>query len=835
MIYFCSQQNRRALVLASHTLNGIDYLEVVGSSPCGKQLALTLLKDARSLTSAKALTSANFVIAPADGSAAAIPVVQVIPATSDSPFVLLLNLSASGDFSPYTLTLVAGAGRTDPPPGFDPQLASVNFSFKAGCPSPADCEPDNCCPRPQAAPPDINYLAKDYDGFRQTMLDRLSALIPTWTETHAADMGVTLVETLAYAADHLSYQQDAVSTEAYIGTARSRISLRRHAKLVDYQIGEGSNARSLVYVETTADNIALPAGTLFYVRVPGLPAVAKAGDPVAQQLAKTGNPVFSSLQPATLFTEQNSMDFYTWGDANCCLAPGATSATLVGNLTSLKPGDVLVFEEVAGPDTGNAADANPTHRAAVVLTGVRIADDEGNALADPLILDPITQKPQLITAITWATEDALVAPICLSSTTEAAEGSKSVFNVSVARGNIVPADQGVWIQGESLGTVPAAGPSPIASGGCSCGSDLTAPPAPLPRFYPELASTALTFAVAFTGVTSANDFLHPDSSTAAAQITVNSDDGFAWTPLPDLLSSDDTKHVFVTEIENTGSVFLRFGDGQYGAPADAGVAFSATYRVGNGSIGNIGRDTIAHIVVPQSFLPALTTFRSTRNPLAAAGGVDPESMQHIAQYAPFSYETQERCVTEADYGAAAASVATIREARGTLRWTGSWYTAFVSIDPVKTVTAQLVSDTTTRLNNLRMMGTDIAVEGAVIVGLAITMEICVDPDHFQGDVYDALMKVFVTGNQCNGQPGLLNAANFSFGETVYASPLIAAAQVVEGVLSATLTQFAPMNDPAADGSAQGYLTMGRLQIPRCDNDPNYLNHGTFQLVMDGGK
>ena len=134
-----------------------------------------------------------------------------------------------------------------------------------------------------------------------------------------------------------------------------------------------------------------------------------------------------------------------------------------------------------------------------------------------------------------------------------------------------------------------------------------------------------------------------------------------------------------------------------------------------------------------------------------------------------------------------------------------------------------------------MMGTSIAVEGAVIVGLAITLEICVDSAHFQGDVYDALMQVFVTGNQCNGQSGLLNASNFSFGETVYASPLIAAAQAVEGVLSATLTQFAPMNDPSADGTAQGYLTMGRLQIPHCDNDPNHLNYGIFQLVMDGGK
>ena len=51
MIYFCSQKNRRALVLQHPTLNGIDYLEVSRTSGgCGKRLFITMLKDARGLT-----------------------------------------------------------------------------------------------------------------------------------------------------------------------------------------------------------------------------------------------------------------------------------------------------------------------------------------------------------------------------------------------------------------------------------------------------------------------------------------------------------------------------------------------------------------------------------------------------------------------------------------------------------------------------------------------------------------------------------------------------------------------------------------------------------------
>jgi hypothetical protein len=819
MIYFCSQKKRRALVLQSPDLNGIDYLEVTGDSVCGKKLSVTLLKDARTLV----LTPDNVTVTGGEP----VEVSSVLAGTNDDPFVLTVNLKETGDFSTYTLALVAGPGITDPPDGFDPQLSSVGFSFKAGCPTPADCVQDNCCPAISDLPPDINYLARDFEGFRQVMLDRLASLSPSWKETHVPDLGVAVVETLAYAADHLSYQQDAASTEAYLGTARSRISLRRHAHLVDYQIDEGCNARTWMCFTVNADNVEVPCETLFYVRVPGLPLVAKSGDPVEQSLAKAGQPVFAVMQKMTAFVEQNKMQFYTWGDADCCLAAGATEATLDGNFLSLKVGDVLVFQEIVGPKTGDTDDADPSHRWAVRLTGVSTTDYKQRTLADP-----ITKKP--VTRITWGKDDALPFPLCLSSTVNLNGNSVLVAGVSVAVGNVVPADHGIWTKNEPMGEVPPAPPDPAASVGCTCGSQSSVA-ASRPRFYPELVNSPLTFRVSFDDSLSASAFLSPYATDARPQIKVRSDDGGNWQAERDLLSSDDLERVFVPEIEHEGSVFLRFGDGQYGMSPKTGVSFFATYRVGSGSIGNVGRDTLTHVVLPPGFSHPLNSISSVTNPLAAAGGIDPENMEHIRQYAPFAYTKQLRCVTEADYDEQAATINGVREARGTLRWTGSWHTAFVSIDPATSLTPKLESDVTQDLNLLRMMGTDLAVEGAVLVGLRIEMQICVDPQHFQGSIFSALMKVFLTGNQCSGQTGLLNASNFSFGQTVYASPLVAAAQEVEGVLSAVLTVFTRMDDPSIDGVSQGFLTMGRLEIPRCDNDPNHLDHGTFVLHLDGGK
>ena len=107
-------------------------------------------------------------------------------------------------------------------------------------------------------PPEINYLAKDYAGFRRLLLDHLSLWLPDWNEEHPADLGHALVEVLAYAADHLSYYQDAVATEAYLGTARLRRSVKRHVRLLDYAWHEGCNARVWVQVQVEGGKTVLP-------------------------------------------------------------------------------------------------------------------------------------------------------------------------------------------------------------------------------------------------------------------------------------------------------------------------------------------------------------------------------------------------------------------------------------------------------------------------------------------------------------------------------------------------------------------------------------------------
>ena len=821
MIYFCAQRNRRTRVLAMPPLNGIDYLEIADAAE-QTVLLLTLLRDPTPL----GLGPAHVEIFGGE-SVTGIRVVAVEPMPGAAN-TLRIRVERAGDFSTYTLLLRANDTTDEPPPGVDPALARIDFSFKAGCPTTSDCQPVACCPTPAPDEPDINYLAKDYPGFVQVMLDRMAVLAPDWMERHAADLGVAVVEVLAYVADHLSYRQDAVATEAYLGTARSRISLHRHARLVDYRVDEGENARAWVQFRVDAEGVTLQAGTLVLPRVAGLPPRLDPNGAAAQQLLKEGGVVFATLADATLSAALNEITLHTWSDEACCLPLGSTAATLAGHLDSLAPGSVLLFEEVLGPLTGVPEDADRTHRCAVRLTRVHHTDRFGDNLTDPVTGESVTD-------IEWDAADALPFALCISAVTDKEHGARLLHGVSAVRGNMVPADHGKWPglnEWEALGTVPQPPPAPAGGAGGDCCTMAGQVVPPLPMFFPGLKRAPPTFARPFDAAAPASALggaAAPGATPPAPQIEVRDDHDNPWNPEQDLLGLDELQRGFVVEIERDGTSYLRFGDGQYGAAPAPGESFCARYRVGNGTAGNLGAETLGHVLTTE------TRISGVRNPLPAAGGRDPDTMETIRQLAPWRFRTQLRAVTEADYGDAAMRDPAVRAARGTLRWTGSWRTAFVALDPAPRAPAPaaLAATTMARMDLLRMGGVDLATEPAAIVGLRVALSVCAKPHYARNEVEAALRRVFTAGLTCDGTLGLLDPANFSFGQTVYLSPFVAAAQAITGVAAVRATAFQRVDDPASDATAKGFISMQRLEIPRIDNDPSRPDRGILELALDG--
>jgi hypothetical protein len=364
-----------------------------------------------------------------------------------------LKVEQAGDFSWYTLSLIDPADPEAPAPGFDICLSTIRINFKAGCPSEFDCADMHDCPPVTPPEPRLDYLAKDYDSFRRLMLDRMSQLVPGFAERSPADFTVALVETLAYVGDHLSYTQDAAATEAYLGTARRRTSLRRHARLLDYPLHDGCNARVFVTAAVDADAEAktIPAGT-------ALIAAAGAGDPVRRtdlldQLPLPGIEVFETLHDQVLHAAHSEIAIHDFADPAYCLPRGTTAAALVNSpALALAAGDVLILEEVLSPTTGKVADLDASHRHPVRLTAVSPGHDD------------LTNTDLLL--INWHNEDALPFPLCVSHEFEIG-GALVKQAIAVARGNVVLADHGLTRPWQTLeppevgdgGTAPCACPT----------------------------------------------------------------------------------------------------------------------------------------------------------------------------------------------------------------------------------------------------------------------------------------------------------------------------------------------------------------------------------------
>jgi predicted phage baseplate assembly protein len=393
------------------------------------------------------------------------------PALPAVPEHLEIHVTPRGDFSRYTLSLVQ-PNSDEPLPELDPVLSRVDFSFKVECETDFDCKPGCACPPAALTAPELDYLARDYASFRQLMLDRLSLLAPQWGERNPTDLGIALVELLAYVGDYLSYRQDAIGTEAYLGTARRRVSVRRHTRLLDYAMHDGCNARAWVQVRVSAsvtDGVVLPLSYLVnqqndFLReesdaliVPPTSAellrrprfvTRLATQPVLpehefERLAgATRAEVFEPLERVALFREHNEIFFYTWGDAVCCLPRGATKTTLTDNPSArlrLRAGDVLVFAERIGPRTGSPADSDPARRHAVRLTrvtpeAVLKKDQAGKEVGrdpGPLQTDPVTGTAYA--EIEWAEDDSLPFPFCVSARAEASV--QLLTDVSIALGS----------------------------------------------------------------------------------------------------------------------------------------------------------------------------------------------------------------------------------------------------------------------------------------------------------------------------------------------------------------------------------------------------------------
>lgn len=406
---------RRAQVRAAERA-GLDAVDVQSN---GGQPVLRLVFIGRT---PRDLDERNILIRTPDGTPPMRAVgVERRAGDDQAPEHVTIRLDRHGGPGIFHLRLVGvrrdGSVSRRPPRSVDARFAEVAFSFDEQRPVPG-AGPSTPVPHPARAVEQqpVNYLARDYAGLRRLLLDRLAVTQPDRREEHVADLGVMLVELFAYLGDDLAYGQDDVATEAYLSSARSRMSVRRHARLVGYDLHEGCNARAWMCADVAADVSVRLADVSFVARGPGEQALL--GDQ-ASELCFTPVALTSRDLPedARVTWRQAHSDIAIWnfGESDSWLTAGSTSLALVDGTAlpvdertsgppqrdlELEVGDVVVIEAVH--DESGLGPADPSARHPVRITAL----DRG--------FDELYAQPYL--RLGWALEDALPFDLKVSTT-----------------------------------------------------------------------------------------------------------------------------------------------------------------------------------------------------------------------------------------------------------------------------------------------------------------------------------------------------------------------------------------------------------------------------------
>ncbi|MFN2627081.1 MAG: hypothetical protein ABR569_00405 [Gaiellaceae bacterium] len=732
--------------------------------------------------------------------ALASPVVWKLTAAHGVTPVMISAASIQATPTPHVELVLAGAPDptlyrieiVDPPPvAFDPLRTFLPARLRPECDALGSCFAVPPAPTPPEPSPVHDYLARDWRSLRQALLEFLLQEHPD-ADTSISDPTITVLELFAHVGDVLHYHLDRVATEAYLETARSRTSVRRHTRLVDYRLGEAVAAHVVVHVEVA----------------PGTGPVNLAAGDLA--LDAPGSELSFTLDAAlTARDAVGEIPIYDWGEEACCLPQGATECVLVRpkpadplGATWLVPGDLLVFEVV--DPVGRTAHHDWATRAQdwpVVTPANAFRNPRASRTAQVVtltsvepIVDALLGSGLPLFRVVWSREDALATSYAVGI--DASEGSDEV---TVGRANLVAAHHGRLVDPGGLELRPDGGYALTSVGDPSRGG-------------PGVA-------------------LDETGRPHRLDVTVTLPSGLAagaeWVDTlldPEISDSD---FPFVLEVEEREAPALRFHTGAVGLEPPAGSTITAGYEVGGGAIGNIPANAL-HLVQ----LGAGGTIPA-RNPAAAAGGLDGVTLAEARRDAPEAFAAElRRAVIPADYAAAAAADPAVQRAVARRHWSGSWplTTTVVDLDvDADDVAQQALARLEATLDGLRMVGGESAVVPGSPVGLVISLEVCALPGFDTMRLRVAILQVLRPGSDAS--PGLFHHSRMLLGAAVYLSSVLAAVAELPGVDAVDATQARRLSEPA--GTVHDVIVVADDEVAVLDDDAARPERGRLDIVVKG--
>jgi len=749
--------------------------------------------------------------APAGWSRGEVHVASAAVNSSDDK-ILELTVTPIGDYSTYTLAVDYQVGGEQK---IDPVLNKIDFKFRPGCFN-IDCAPSWETVPPPGKEPQIDYLAKDYDSFKHTLINAMMERVPGWQATSEADLDQVLIDLFSAAADELSDYQDRVMNEAYLGTARNRVSIARHARLMDYHIHQGNQACTWLALKLKT-NPGLVTGIDL---APGFTVWAiKNSDNVL--IPSPSSVVFMTREKQFLHYLLNNMSLYTWDDSIPALKKGSVNADLKigsGNETDAKQvesfiqdGKItrLLIYEVLNPATGKSAGFDPDKRQVLnLLPGAKGAA----AMKDPKA--PAGQE--WLVRVHWQESDKLKHNYCFTIDCD----EEKIKDVSLFSGNLVRVYHGKPVSivfkapGETLGTGEYSY-KPTEKWGTLCR---------LPDKYGPLAYRN----------TPPGGEIEPKSTL---EVKVDVDGTFEpWEEVISLVHSGSEAERgdhFMVETDEQGRSVLRFGNGTTGKELPENAAVHCAYQVGRGLDGNIGADTLIYYY---KTTPPWDEITAVSNPFDVTDGKAPEPVAEILRRVPEAFRARQlRAVTLKDYEDRAEEMSGVAKASARYAWTGSWRTVQVAIDPKGTTELRpdLKQEVARHLEAVRLIGEDIEIRPPRWVPLVIEVDICAHPHYWPEDIKYVLDMEFSEGYLPDGRTGFFHPDNWTFGQSLHASQIIGRIQEVEGVDHVKKLTMKRFSQP--DIISSEIIKVKANEIIQVRDNPEVMEEGSITFCVEGGR
>lgn len=267
----------------------------------------------------------------------------------------------------------------------------------------------------------------------------------------------------------------------------------------------------------------------------------------------------------------------------------------------------------------------------------------------------------------------------------------------------------------------------------------------------------------------------PTGRQSTLQVRAN---GVAWTEVPSLYGEGSAQQVFACMNQSDGTTDVLFGDGVEGAPLPTGQNnVQANYRIGLGSSGNVGANTLTTLIDRPLGVTGVT------NPEAATGGQDAQSVTDIRSNAPLAVLTLGRAVSLADYENFASTFAGIAKACAVWIPSGPSQGVFLTVAGVDGVALPPGNPTLNNLiTSLRSYGNPlipITVQSFVETLFGLSADVQYDPGYDRTTVQAQLLQTLSVA---------YGFAARTFGQGVSADAVSTVIQNVPGVIAVNVKE-----------------------------------------------